>query len=207
MDESLSSGDQLFSALADGRFDDLWTLAAEEPPGEEVSLSAALRVETPYPASWAAWALSDFDLVFRWALRSAGTGIPVSVLVAERAEPAASHQGLKLVEVAPGSWLSKLDPTDDLEKVFESKHWRVFAAMLVAFGVVDWGVRNVVMGDDAGATPTYESQIVDDTEIHPVVSGVNGNVTITIDTTRYDVRCGPSNLWLPRREAGQFGHH
>src|SRR4029079_6887872 len=125
--------------LIAGDFQAAWEVARVlRPRRADAALSAELRVPTPYPAAWAAWALGDFDRAFRWALRAAESGTSVADLVASGARPAKSHRGIALVEVEPGSWQSHLDPTDALDKVFESKHWRVFTGLLIAFGAVDW---------------------------------------------------------------------
>jgi hypothetical protein len=189
--------------LSEGAFEEFWRFArlAPQTTEEYASLTAALTIPTPSPAAWAARALGDFDRTFRWALRAADIEERVSALIARRARPVPSSNGLTLIEVEPGSWKSRLDPADELAKVFRSKHWLVFGGILVAFGAADWVVREIVIRPEVASHPTVVREAVRSEA--PYVCDVHGDVTIQIEDRTFQVKCGPSDLWLPQRDVPQ----
>jgi hypothetical protein len=175
-------------------------------------VTAELSVPTPIPAAWAVYALSDFDRSARWALRSAETGIPVPELQAGSYRPAATYRGIDLVQVSDGSWLSRLDPSNPLQKAFERKTWIVVGGWMTAFVLAGWTVdqvkswfepdvprmieireRPAIVGPGRVEGPTLPTP---PTVVH-VTGEIRGTVTVQVGSTTVVFSVSPGEGWMP----------
>jgi hypothetical protein len=195
---------ELARAAIAGETGAVWEIVRRiDDPETRPTLIAELRVPTPIPAAWAAYALADFDRSFRWSVRSAEADRPVDELRRDGRRPALTYRGIELVEVSPGSWQSRLDPSSPLQRIFQRKTWVVVGGVMTALTLADWEISQIVAAlnphsDRPEIIYVREPAAPASPDVRVRVTGeIEGRVTIQVDGTTITLQASPGERWMP----------